>query len=492
MSQIITKFITDLAVTNAKVAAGIGADKIADGSVSNTEFQYLSGVTSDIQTQLNSRLDGLGVAYFDTDHTLSNWAPNVPGLVFDGTTTEATTAFATGIAMLGNGSQAFLIITTEFQNAGSNNSADINIFSGDTVAPATGSSGGVYMYSGASVGPSGPAYLQSGSSSAGSSGLIQVTSGNASTVSGDIQIKTGDSAGGDTGDIVLEVGLAGGTPGDFRFIKGGVPSVVGQVWTATGIAGEGYWAAAPSGAFDPATDDLIFTKSGTAFVKTEDKVGSPSEEIRLETGTSDTTETGSIVLYSGSSGTAGVTTGSLSLFSGQSIGTGGNSGDVNFGSSIADGNTGNMLLRTGISSNGDSGNIWIDVGTAVNGTRGKVRITDGSEGTIGHVWTSTSVNGEGEWAAPSGGGTHEKETFTLSAGDITNQYIDLANVAKVDSIHFIVKGGAPTLEGASHDYSVNYTGGAGGNSRITFLNDLATGGAAELVAGDIIQVVYVY
>lgn len=86
--------------------------------------------------------------------------------------------------------------------------------------------------------------------------------------------------------------------------------------------------------------------------------------------------------------------------------------------------------------------------------------------------------------------TNEKETFTLNGTDITNQYIDLANVARNDSIHFMVKGSGSLLEGASHDYSVSYTGGAGGNTRITFLNDLATGGNAALIAGDIVQVQY--
>lgn len=47
--------IANLAVTNAKVATGIDAAKLADGSVSNTEFQYLGSVTSDIQTQLNAK-----------------------------------------------------------------------------------------------------------------------------------------------------------------------------------------------------------------------------------------------------------------------------------------------------------------------------------------------------------------------------------------------------------------------------------------------------
>jgi len=37
------------------LAAGIDSAKIADGSVSNTEFQYLDGVTSSIQTQINSK-----------------------------------------------------------------------------------------------------------------------------------------------------------------------------------------------------------------------------------------------------------------------------------------------------------------------------------------------------------------------------------------------------------------------------------------------------
>jgi hypothetical protein len=42
-------------VTDAKLASGIDAAKIADGSVSNAEYQYLGGVTSDIQTQLNAK-----------------------------------------------------------------------------------------------------------------------------------------------------------------------------------------------------------------------------------------------------------------------------------------------------------------------------------------------------------------------------------------------------------------------------------------------------
>jgi hypothetical protein len=42
-------------VTNAKLGSGIDAAKIADGSVSNTEFQRLDGVTSNVQTQLEGK-----------------------------------------------------------------------------------------------------------------------------------------------------------------------------------------------------------------------------------------------------------------------------------------------------------------------------------------------------------------------------------------------------------------------------------------------------
>lgn len=84
----------------------------------------------------------------------------------------------------------------------------------------------------------------------------------------------------------------------------------------------------------------------------------------------------------------------------------------------------------------------------------------------------------------------EKTVITLSAGDITNQYVDLSHVAKTNSIDFLVRGGGIMVEGASYDYSVNYTGGAGGNTRITFLNDLATGGSSALVAGDVVVVKY--
>ena len=47
-----------------KYAIPIEAPNIADGTVNNTEFQRLDGVTSDIQTQLDSKLASAGALQF--------------------------------------------------------------------------------------------------------------------------------------------------------------------------------------------------------------------------------------------------------------------------------------------------------------------------------------------------------------------------------------------------------------------------------------------
>lgn len=55
-----TNAITNIENADIKSGAAIDAAKIADGSVSNAEFQYLDGVTSAIQTQINSKVNTTG------------------------------------------------------------------------------------------------------------------------------------------------------------------------------------------------------------------------------------------------------------------------------------------------------------------------------------------------------------------------------------------------------------------------------------------------
>ena len=61
------EFVNSL-IEDAHLPAGIDAAKIADGSVKSTEFQYLRGVTSDIQTQLDAKVDD---SQLDTDINLA-------------------------------------------------------------------------------------------------------------------------------------------------------------------------------------------------------------------------------------------------------------------------------------------------------------------------------------------------------------------------------------------------------------------------------------
>ena len=49
--------LANLAVTDAKLATGIDAVKLADGTVTNAELQYINSLTSNAQTQINAKGD---------------------------------------------------------------------------------------------------------------------------------------------------------------------------------------------------------------------------------------------------------------------------------------------------------------------------------------------------------------------------------------------------------------------------------------------------
>lgn len=85
------------------------------------------------------------------------------------------------------------------------------------------------------------------------------------------------------------------------------------------------------------------------------------------------------------------------------------------------------------------------------------------------------------------GAQFAQETFTLDGTDISNQYVDLVNLATANSVHLIPDGGPAQIEGV--DFTI---ADAGGFTRLTFAGDLASGGAAALVATDVIYVKYSY
>jgi hypothetical protein len=96
-------------VSNDKIATGIDAAKLADGTVSNAEFQTLNGVTSAIQTQLDGKVDENAAI---TGATKTKITYDAKGLVTAGDDLAATD-LPSGIdaAKIANGT----ISNTEFQ-----------------------------------------------------------------------------------------------------------------------------------------------------------------------------------------------------------------------------------------------------------------------------------------------------------------------------------------------------------------------------------------
>lgn len=112
--------------------------------------------------------------------------------------------------------------------------------------------------------------------------------------------------------------------------------------------------------------------------------------------------------------------------------------------------------------------------------------------TSGQVLTANGTGGA-TYASISAVAVDSSEQLTLSSGDITAQFKDLAfpiigSSASANSLLLSVYGGPEQLKAV--DYSVSLTGGAGGVTRVTFLGDLATGGVSALVAGDVLMVNY--
>ena len=93
--------IADGSIVNADInaSAAIAATKIHDGSVDNTEFGYLNGVTSRIQTQLNN-LNTLKAPLASPTFTGTVSAPTPTA--GDNSTQVATTAFVTNAVALEN------------------------------------------------------------------------------------------------------------------------------------------------------------------------------------------------------------------------------------------------------------------------------------------------------------------------------------------------------------------------------------------------------
>lgn len=75
--------ITNIVNADIKAAAAIDATKIADGSVTSAEFQYIGGLTSDAQTQIDAKLAHTGGTLTDYNETLQSLSSTSGAIAID-------------------------------------------------------------------------------------------------------------------------------------------------------------------------------------------------------------------------------------------------------------------------------------------------------------------------------------------------------------------------------------------------------------------------
>jgi hypothetical protein len=96
-----THKIDDSFITSSMLAGSIDAAKIASGAVSNTEFEYLDGVTSAIQTQIDSKeptITGAATSITSSDLTASRaLASDASGKVAVSATTSTELGYVSGV-----------------------------------------------------------------------------------------------------------------------------------------------------------------------------------------------------------------------------------------------------------------------------------------------------------------------------------------------------------------------------------------------------------
>lgn len=285
--------ITNIENDNIKAGAAIDATKLHDGSVDNTEFGHLDGVTSNIQTQLDAKqntsekgiangypsLDGSGLvpasqlpSYVDDVEEYADFA-SLPatgetGKIYVTLDTSGTFRW-TGATYVGVGNgnawadpvdadilpdldstRTIGSPSLRFTNVHADNlsAEDSRINSGIN---SDSQSGVVFSTNAASGQP--PITMQSAESS--------VADGNAT---GDTYVMSGNktAGSGDSGDVILQTGSSsGGSRGSIK-LKNGSEGTAGQFWQSTGTDGEGQWAAAPD-ALGGINSVQVFTSSGT-------------------------------------------------------------------------------------------------------------------------------------------------------------------------------------------------------------------------------------
>lgn len=380
--------IINLEDENIKAAAAIDASKIADGSVSNTEFEFINSVTSNVQTQINTIATSVGNI---TGSNVGTGEGNVFKQRSGDTLQFKTIKAGSGITVTDNTDDITIASTGGASaNTALSNLASVNI---NTDLIFDNSANHELKVAATSTTAGKNLSLTGGDSGSGTNlggGSIIISSGSSTGNSGgDVNIKVTPSLQGSGTSTRVPLNAliinADNTTNNFTFKQ----SVAGS----------------PS-------SDLVLTNgtSGVSLLASPISSGSAAPAMAIESASNISSGAGSAITIKSGGSSSGVS-GATSLSSANTTGTGSGTITVQSGT-VTTGTSGSLTIQSGAASGaGTSGNVTVIAGTTSGGTRGKIRLQEGSQGTIGHIWTSTDTSGSGHWAAGSGG----SQTLTQTA-----------------------------------------------------------------------------
>ena len=120
-SGIVEANIADGAVSSDKLATGIDATKLADGTVTSTELQYINTLSSNAQTQISAAgVANIKNGKFDLDLSTATGSLTVTGLGFTPTHILVNWAInnteIAGWGMMGNAGPYFVVSYDDFND----------------------------------------------------------------------------------------------------------------------------------------------------------------------------------------------------------------------------------------------------------------------------------------------------------------------------------------------------------------------------------------
>lgn len=225
--------VADGGISNTQIntSAAIDATKIADGSVTNIEFQYIGGLTSDAQTQLNNKaetdLSNLASTAVNADIIPdTNNARNLGSASLQYSSIRAgafraydyASALSTGDITSGSNVITNVVDTSGFAvdmilvGPGLPNRNFITAVGASTI---TVEQNATATNVGANISAQFETPLRTGNQTGDrTSGAVIVRSGNtASGKSGTVYVRSGSSSAGDSGDVIIGSGSAAGIRG---------------------------------------------------------------------------------------------------------------------------------------------------------------------------------------------------------------------------------------------------------------------------------------